>query len=570
LLASGCRIASKYFPAANRFVFKMQSAATTVDVLSAPSVRWAWRLMPCLTDLAFLLPAAFLFAKLDGTQTLFADGDTGWHIRTGEWILAHGTVPTKDLFSFTKPDQPWFAWEWLWDVLFALIHSTFGLAGVAFATVMLLGVIAVLLYKLVLRACGNDVLSFFVTALALCGSSLHWLARPHLFSWLFFLGFLHLMPALQKGSTAAFIALPVLMVLWVNMHGAFFIGIALLLAAACGEALEALLPRGESLATAFSRCRPLLGCAACCLAATFVNPYTWRLHRHIFEFLSDKKLLDIIQEYQSISFHCPPAIFFELMIFLAAAAAFWHLQAGRITPALLTVMWIHLALLSGRNIPLFMIIAAPVVAPLLQHLLSGLRPLRYLGVVLTTVSEICEELKPLERAPRAYLLSGLGTLALAGLFANGAKGFEAQFKPESFPVQAIPLVERSAAKRIFTYDQWGDYLIYRLYPKKRVFVDGRSDFFGMPIFEDMQHILNAQYDWNTQLRHYAIDMVLVRPDAPICAVLKISPNWTIRFDDGKVMIFEAASLKHPIPPEASGAETVSPIHSVLERRKHHD
>jgi len=92
----------------------------------------------------------------------------------------------------------------------------------------------------------------------------------------------------------------------------------------------------------------------------------------------------------------------------------------------------------------------------------------------------------------------------------------------------------------------------------------------MPIFEDMQHILNAQYDWNTQLRHYAIDMVLVRPDAPICAVLKISPNWTIRFDDGKVMIFEAASLKHPIPPEASGAETVSPIHSVLERRKHHD
>jgi len=547
----------------------MQSATSTVDLLGAPSLRWAWRLMPCLTDLAFLLPAGFLFAKLDGTQTLFADGDTGWHIRTGEWILAHGTVPAKDLFSYTKPDQAWFAWEWLWDILFALIHSTFGLAGVGFATVLLLGTIAVLLYKLVLRACGNDVLSFFVTTLALCGSSLHWLARPHLFSWLFFLLFLHLMPAVQSGSKAAFVALPALMVLWVNMHGAFFIGLALLLAIACGEALEALLPQGESLATAYRRCRPLLTCAACCLAATFVNPYTWRLHRHIFQFLSDKKLLDIIQEYQSISFHCPPAIFFELMLFLAAAAAFWNLQAGRITPALLAFMWIHLALLSARNIPLFMMIAAPLAASWLQHLLTRLQPLRYLGTAFTTIAEICEELKPLERAPRAYLLSGLGTLALAGLFATGAKGFEAQFKPESFPVQAIPLVERSAAQRIFTYDQWGDYLIYRLYPKKRVFVDGRSDFFGMPIFDDAQHILNAQYDWRTQLRHFGIDMVLVRPDAPVCTVLKISPDWTIRFDDGKVLIFEAASLKRPIP-ETREAKTVRPIDSVLERRKQHD
>jgi hypothetical protein len=65
-------------------------------------------------------------------------------------------------------------------------------------------------------------------------------------------------------------------------------------------------------------------------------------------------------------------------------------------------------------------------------------------------------------------------------------------------------------------------------------------------------------------------MVLVRPDAPVCAVLKISPDWTIRFDDGKVLIFEAARLKHPIPPEDSDAKTTSLIDSVLERRKHHD
>jgi hypothetical protein len=331
----------------------MQSATPTIDMLRAPSARWAWRLMPSLTDIAFLLPAGLLFSKLGGTKTLFADGDTGWHIRTGEWILQHGKVPTQDLFSYTKPGQAWFAWEWVWDLLFALIHGAWGLAGVGFVTVLLLGTIAVLLYKLVVKACGNEILSFFITAFALCGSSIHWLARPHLFSWLFFLAFLHLLPSLQRGSKRALIALPLLMALWVNVHGAFLIGIALLLATACGEVCEALFCQGASFRTAFQRSRSLLQASALCFAATFVNPYTWRLHQHVFEFLSDKKLLDNIQEYQSISFHCPPAIFFELMMLLAAGAAFWNLQAGRITPALVSLMWIHLGLLSARNIPLF-------------------------------------------------------------------------------------------------------------------------------------------------------------------------------------------------------------------------
>jgi len=520
----------------------MQSATTTVDMLGVPSMRWAWRLMPCLTDIVFLLPAALLFFRLGGTKTLFGDGDTGWHIRTGEWILQHGRVPTLDLFSYTKPGQPWFAWEWACDVLFALIHRSWGLAGVGFATVLLLGTIAVLLYKLVLKACGNAVLSFAVTTLALCGSAIHWLARPHLFSWLFCLAFLHLLPALQRGSKPAFAALPILMVLWVNTHAAFFLGIALLLITACGDGLEALLLRGQTLATAFRHERRILACAALCFAATFVNPYTWRLHRHIFDYLSDAKLLDNIAEFQSISFHNPAATYFELMIFLAMGAAFWYLRAGRVTPALLSLIWIHLALLSARNIPLFMIIASPLVGCWLQEILIRLQPLHYLGGFLETISEICDDFKPLEYAPRAHLLSVLAILLMAGLFATGAKGFEARFDPDSFPFQVIPLVESSLAKRIFTYDQWADYLIYRLYPQKPDFMDGRSDFFGMPIATIAQHILSAQYDWKTQLQRFDVDMVLVKPDAPLCAVLKLSPDWAMRFDDGKVLVFEAVSL----------------------------
>jgi hypothetical protein len=206
--------------------------------------------------------------------------------------------------------------------------------------------------------------------------------------------------------------------------------------------------------------------------------------------------------------------------------------------------------------------------------------MRFIGGVFSTICEICEELKPMERLPRAYVLSGFSVLLMAVLFAGGAKGFEAQFNPESFPIQVIALVERSPAQRIFTYDQWADYLIYRLYPKRLVFMDGRSDFFGISMVTATQHILAAQFDWKTQHQRFGVDMILVRPDAPVSEVLKMSPDWSLRFDDGKVLVFEAVSVKKTIPilhdprfraiSELPRKDTTHLNDSVLERRTQYD
>ena len=64
------------------------------------------RFLPSLTDIAFLMPIMFLFIKLDGARSLLGDGDTGWHVRTGEWILAHHQVPHVDMFSYSRPGAP--------------------------------------------------------------------------------------------------------------------------------------------------------------------------------------------------------------------------------------------------------------------------------------------------------------------------------------------------------------------------------------------------------------------------------------------------------------------------------
>ena len=96
------------------------------------------RLLPSLGDFAFLMPLVFLFGRMEGTATLLADGDTGWHLRTGEWILATAALPDRDLFSLHKAGEPWFAWEWLWDVLFGWLHQQWRYGRGGFASVIVI------------------------------------------------------------------------------------------------------------------------------------------------------------------------------------------------------------------------------------------------------------------------------------------------------------------------------------------------------------------------------------------------------------------------------------------------
>jgi hypothetical protein len=135
------------------------------------------------------MPVVFLFARMDGMLTLLGDCDTGWHIRTGEWILAHHAVPARDIFSFSKPGEVWYAWEWLSEIIFAWLYRHGGLATLALFAILLLAFTFTLVFRLV-RGQSNALVAVIVTMLAAAGSSIHWLARPHLFTLLFLVPFL--------------------------------------------------------------------------------------------------------------------------------------------------------------------------------------------------------------------------------------------------------------------------------------------------------------------------------------------------------------------------------------------
>jgi hypothetical protein len=475
-------------------------------------------------------------------KTLLSDGDTGWHIRTGEWILQHRAVPTVDLFSFTKPNQAWFAWEWGWDALFALIHHVAGLPGVALANVFLLCLISALLFRLIRRCSENDLLALFFTFVSLAGSSIHWLARPHLFSWLFVLIFSHLILSAGAGKLKALWWLPFLTIAWANIHGAFFVGVLMLLISAAGEAVGVFVSRKQiAWQLAYSKARPYLFCATGCAAASFINPYTWHLHQHVFSYLRDSKLLDQIQEYQSISFHHGAAIIFECMLLLGVASAVWCFQRARFAAGILVLVWAHLALLSARNIPIFVFIAAPWITCVVQDTLAALKPIPLVNKLASAIREIYADLQPMERMTRCHLVSLFGVFCMVGLLAAGNPKFEAEFDAESFPEQVIPLIKAGTSTHIFTFDQWGDYLIYRLYPSTQVFIDGRNDFYGADFVIQCGHLINARYDWEAELKRFGVDTVLLRPNAPLSEALKESRNWKVVFDNGSAILFRATS-----------------------------
>ena len=514
-----------------------------------PKTNFLVRMLPSLTDIAFILPVVLLFARMDGVKTMLGDGDTGWHVRTGEWILAHHAIPRQDLFSFTKPDSPWFAWEWLWDVAFAWLHLHGGLAAVVTASILLICLTFALLFQLLIRNCKNRLVALLVTFLVVGGSSVHWLARPHLFTMFFVVVWLAIIDKNEKGGSRLIWLLPPLTVLWTNLHGGFFVGILLTGTYAVGKLIETLFVEDpkQRVTQIRSSGRYFLVTVASAVAS-LVNPYTYHLHRHILEYLTDTKQLENISEFQSLSFHAPSAIFLEIMLALAIVAATHHARQKRFTAVLLIAGWAHLALMASRNIPLFLLISAPFVASALSDFLKAVREKStslpaWMTTAFQSLHEISEEVTVVDRPWRIHTGALATALLLCTMISVHAQAFRlrAEYDPKRYPAAALRLLVPGAVhRRIFCDDEWGDYLAYQLYPAGRVFIDGRSDFYGAQFGQDYEDIVGVKYDWETKLDRYHVDTLLLSPNSAMAGAVKQSARWKIVYDDGTAILFEAA------------------------------
>jgi len=210
----------------------------------------------------------------------------------------------------------------------------------------------------------------------------------------------------------------------------------------------------------------------------------------------------------------------------------------------LLLLWAHAALLAARHIPIFMIVAAPMVAAAAD---AGLRRLpaapvaAWLQQLAARFNRLIRETSETDAIARWHLASLAGVALVAALLyaPHPPKRFRAEFDPKRYPADAVSALGRYPAARVFTFDQWGDYLIYRLYPRSRVFVDGRSDFYGDAFETKLLDVLNVNYGWDQTLSRFGVDTVLMPPNSPLTGALKESSRWRVVYDDGVALVFRA-------------------------------
>ena len=509
---------------------QLQGAAKLPARIAAPA--WAARLSPSLFDLFLLVVLAWTFlasAKDLGWSQMLSDGDAGWHMRVGQWILENGRVPTQDFFSFSKAGEPWFAWEWLSDVVFAVAHGWMGLKGMVWLSAALfMGLVGVMFLRAG-RAGANIFLAVPLTMVAVGVLRIHLLARPHMFTLLFVALAVWLIERDLEKPTRWIWALVPLTALWVNLHGGWAALVAMLGVVSVGAAAEAVAGRRD-----WTVARRYLVLAGVCGMASLANPYGWELHRHMGAYLDSKWIQDAVEEFQAPRFRSEGQRFFEAIMLGAVLMAGVQMRRRRFIMPLLLLFWTHASLTSVRHAPILAIVALPVLAggaAALWKQVMGRAGRKSIAGILDAIGRDMQPsmVKPgvWSALPMLFLLTPLAPV-------RWPSDFPAGLFPTAFVARHAEVIESA---RLYTTDEWADYLLYRNYPKQRVFFDGRSDFYGERLGREFLRMAAGHYDWDKLLKKHKIDAVMAPPGTALASLLKTSAEWRLVADSGAETLF---------------------------------
>ncbi len=485
-------------------------------------------LAPGFVDVLFAALIAWLFIlSPKGWGLLLSDGDTGWHIRTGEWILANGRVPVTDLFSYSRPGASWYAWEWAADIVFAMLHSAGGLPLLVFFCGFLLVGTSILLLRWMIWRGSSVLVAFPLMMLAVGGSTMHYLARPHVFTLLFLVVELWLLDAQRRAPSNRIWLLVPLAVIWTNLHGgwpALFVFLGIQIAAR-------VVYRDASW-------RKELLVAIACAGATLCNPYGWHLHQHILGYLHSSWIRDAVDEFQSPKFRAENLLQFEALLIAGIAAAWPRAFRGMagLAEAVMVWVWAHLSLGAVRHAPIFILAAAPVIASELTLLLE----FSWATAKRSSIPGIFRDLD-LDLRPKFAATSIWAFLLPFGLFWMNPEKRPTDFPEKLFPVAAYQAIgPQMATHRVFTSDQWGDYLLYRSWPATKVFIDGRSDFFGPELGKQYLEMINGSPAWRHYFDQYQINLVLLPRNSDLGGQLQSDAAWQVVHSDSLSIVYQRA------------------------------
>jgi hypothetical protein len=376
----------------------------------------------------------------------------------------------------------------------------------------------------------NPLAALAATLAATNASTVHYLARPHVFTFLFTAAAAWLLDIDRAKAARIVWTLPLLVALWTNLHGGF-LAVFVLLGA---RTLECICVRAQRV-----ELRRMVWLSGLCAAATFLNPYGWRLHVHLWQYLGSNWIRESIEEFQSPRFRSESIFWFELLLALGIAALPRLIARMRIRDAALIAVWGHAALVSVRHVPVYAIVAIPPIAAEIDAwwqratITAGRRSL------LRTIRELGQEWR---KWTAGFTI--VPAVCLIAIFLIPP----ASFWPTDFPDRRFPaaIISRNAAAlsaanrgpaRVFSTDQWSDYLIYRLHPNIRTYFDGRSDFFAEWRGEDYRALLEGRPGCIAILNRERARFALVPSAWPLAGLMMRDPEWKQIDHDSMALLF---------------------------------
>ena len=493
-------------------------------------------LLPSIADVVFL--GIFLFLASGGDGRLLGDADTGFHIRAGEFIVENRKIPDADIFSFLTPALPWTLHEWLAEVIMALVHQLAGITGIVILFSFLIALSGYLAFTLLLKQQANLIFSSIAVLLVTLSSASNWLARPHIFTFVLFIIWYHLLNNFQYRERNHLYVLPLIMVVWVNLHGGFILGLILLGIYLFGNLAQYCLAAPNNRDQWLGKARRIGWITLACALVALLNPYGYETLLFPFRVVQDKFLMDSIAEYLSPNFHSSLVMPFELL--LLATIAVFAISGSKLDAIELSLIMLfgHMALFSSRHIPLFAFIAGPVLVKQAQLAFESLD-----GRLVALLKRRMENLAAVDQSTVRFLWPAIGLAAALALAATGMINHD--FDSKYVPTKAVAFIKQEAITgNMFNNDEFGDYIIYAAWPRYRVFIDGRTDMYGAARVKEYLTLSLAQEGWESLMEKYQFTWVFHEPASTISKILLERTDWTLVYSDKVANIFVKSLPQH--------------------------
>jgi hypothetical protein len=450
-------------------------------------------------------------------------------------MVEQHAILRHDPFSHTRQGEAWINHSWGAQIILYGIYELFGGgvnpgAGGNVGLALFTAALATAGMGLVYAMCSGHVyLRAFVVVLGAATAAVFWAPRPQMFSFLLAAVTLYLLHLYKRRQVDRLWIMPVLVVVWVNLHGGFAMAFILLLGTLAGEGLGNLAGDRRAEVIRGQRLKKLALVTAVSVPVIAINPYGLRMLTYPLDTVSIGALQDFIQEWATPDFHLPQTWPFLAMLLALLTVFATSRQRADYTDLVLVSVTAAMALMAGRNIALFAVVATPVLTRQADAWLA----------------ERGWQLRPRRTVSRGMLLVNWVLLALVSMGALAKIGTTLsertirQVQEEFFPVQLADYLQKTLpAGRLFNSYNWGGYLIFAA-PGVPVFVDGRTDLYGDGLLEKYLEVILLRNGWQQALDEYGIDAIAIEADSALAGALRLLPaRWhELQFDEGRSALF---------------------------------